>query len=101
SDADKQRLTAAAKQRLRRGFRENSWLLVTKGTEYDLAPKALAPVRVVRTIYAEADGQALPDPDPANSQKHEYAWMTVHQFKADKPFAKPFKDFATLEMAGN
>src|SRR5205809_662858 len=39
SDADKKRLTAAAPQRLRSGFRENSWLLVTTGTDYDLAPK--------------------------------------------------------------
>jgi transglutaminase-like putative cysteine protease len=97
--ADQQRLTAAARQRLKRGFRENSWLLVTKGTNYDLAPKASGPVPVVRTIYAEADGQPLPDPDPANEQKREFAWMTVHQYKADKKFAQPFKDYATLEAS--
>ncbi len=97
SDADKERLTAAARRRLKRGFRENSWLLVTKGTDYELAPKASAPVAVVRTIYAEADGEPLPDPDPANEQKREFAWMTVHQYKADRKFAQPFKDYATLE----
>jgi transglutaminase-like putative cysteine protease len=99
SDADKKRLTAAARRRLKRGFRENCWLLVTKGANYDLVPKASAPVPVVRTIYAEADGEALPDPDPANDQKREFAWMTVHQYKADKKFALPFKDYATLETA--
>ncbi len=89
-------MTGAARQRLKRGFRENSWLLVTKRANYDLAPKASAPVPVVRTIYAEADGQVLPDPDPANDQKQEFAWMTVHDYKADKKFAQPFKDYATL-----
>jgi hypothetical protein len=97
SDAEKQRLTVAARRRLKRGFRENGWLLVTKGTHYELAPKASAPVAVVRTIYAEADGEPLPDPDPANAKKREFAWMTVHQYKADKAFAQPFKDYATLE----
>jgi transglutaminase-like putative cysteine protease len=94
--AEKDRLSAAARARTDRGFRENSWLLVTKGTDYDLAPKASQPVRVVRTIYAEADGQPLPDPDPANPQQREFAWMTAHKYTADKPFKLPFKDPSTL-----
>lgn len=96
----KESLARAARERLHRGFRENSWLLVTKGTDYELVPKASRPVRVVRTIYAEADGEPLPDPDPANMEKREFAWMTVHNYTADKPFKLPFKDPSTLE-AGN
>lgn len=94
--AEKQTLSQAARERLHRGFRENSWLLVTRGTDYDLVPKASQPVRVVRTIYAEADGQPLPDPDPANPQQREFGWMTAHRFVADRPFVKPFEDVAAL-----
>jgi transglutaminase-like putative cysteine protease len=100
SDEEKQRLTAAARRRLKRGFRENSWLLLTKGPEFELEPKASHPVRVVRTIYAEADGEPLPDPDPANQQKREFAWMTAHQYQADREFRWPFEDFSTLEGEG-
>lgn len=97
--ADKERLIAAARARLKRGFRENSWLLLTQGTNYELAPKAEKPVAVVRTIYAEADGVPLPDPDPANPEQREFGWMTVHKYTADKPFKLPFKDLTTLEAA--
>jgi transglutaminase-like putative cysteine protease len=94
--AEKQELIEAARRRLRGGFRENSWLLVTRGTNYELAPKASKRVPVVRTIYAEADGEPLPDPDPANIEKREFAWMTAHKYSADKPFKLPFKDTTTL-----
>lgn len=96
SDEQKAALTAAARDRLQRGFRENSWLLLTKGTQYELAPKASRPVRVVRTAYIEADGQPLPEPDPANAEKREFSWMTVHRYQSDKPFKLPFKDVSTL-----
>lgn len=96
TDADKARLIEAARRRLRRGFRENSWLLVTRGVDYELAPRASRPVSVVRTIYAEADGQPLPEPDPANAQQREFAWMTVHHYQADRPFPRPFQDVSTL-----
>jgi transglutaminase-like putative cysteine protease len=96
--ATKDRLSAAARDRLMTGFRENSWLLVTKGTDYELAPPATHPVRVVRTIYAEADGEVLPDPDPANKEKREFGWMTVHAFKSDKPVSQPFKDLRLLDV---
>lgn len=65
---------------------------------YELAPKASRPVRVVRTAYIEADGVPLPDPDPANIEKREFAWMTVHHYQADKPFKLPFKDLSTLTV---
>ncbi|WP_417381571.1 transglutaminase-like domain-containing protein [Gimesia sp.] len=92
----KRSLTTAARHRLRSGFRENSWLLLTKGTNYELAPPALKPVRIVRTAYVEADGVALPEPDPANNNKREFSWMTSHRYTADRPFKKPFKDFSAL-----
>lgn len=89
-------LTQAARQRTLSGFRENSWLLLTRGTDYQLSPPASKPVRVVRTAYIEADGEVYPDPDPANSKKREFSWMTSHRYTADKPFKKPFKDLSTL-----
>lgn len=94
----KQQLVASARDRMMRGFRENSWLLVTRGTDYELAPRASQPVRVVRTIYAEADGQPLPDPDPANVEKREFAWMTAHRFRADREFSRPFEEISSLEQ---
>jgi hypothetical protein len=56
-------------------------------------------VPVVRTIYAEADGVTLPDPDPSNPKKHEFSWMTVHQFKPDRPVRYPFTDLKSLESS--
>ena len=96
SDAQKGKLATAARTRLLSGFRENSWLLFTKGTDYELVPKASRKVRVVRTAYIEADGEPLPEPDPANIEKREFAWMTAHKYEADKPFKLPFKDVETL-----
>ncbi len=95
-EEDKARLTAAARHRLHSGFRENSWLLLTRGTDYELAPKASKPVRVVRTAYIEADGVPLPEPDPANAEQLKFAWMTAHRYRADKPFTLPFKDWSSL-----
>ena len=96
---DKKKLVAAAQDRLKRGFRDNTWYLQTRGTDYDLVPPAAKKVRVVRTVYAEADGQALPDPDPSDPTKKEFAWMTVHQFKADRVVPYPFKDLKSLAGA--
>lgn len=82
---------AAITERSQRGFRENSWLAVTRGTHYDLAPPAESgPVNVVRTIFAEADGVALPEPDPANPEQRTFAWMTMHRVESDghsRPFS--------------
>jgi len=89
-------LVRAATERLVHGFRDNTWFLQTQGTDYDLAPPAAKKVPVVRTIYAEADGVALPDPDPANPHKHEFSWMTVHKYTPDKKVPYPFKDWSSL-----
>jgi len=94
---EKDDLIRAATERLASGFRDNTWFLQTRGTDYELVPPASKKVPVVRTIYAEADGVALPDPDPANPKKHEFSWMTVHQYTADKKVPYPFKDWSTLK----
>ncbi|HZV05457.1 MAG TPA: transglutaminase domain-containing protein [Gemmataceae bacterium] len=96
SEQEKTNLVRAATQRLRRGFRDNTWYLQTRGTDYELSPPASTRVPVVRTLYAEADGVALPDPDPANPRKHEFAWMTLHQFTPDRAVSYPFKEWNSL-----
>jgi hypothetical protein len=95
--ARKETLIQAAQERLFRGFRDNTWFIQTRGSDYELAPPAANRAAVVRTIYAEADGVALPDPDPANKNQRGFAWMTVRQYTPDRPVTYPFKDAATLE----
>ena len=80
-----------------RGFRDNTWLLVTKGTEFELAPPASGRVPLVPTIYAEADGKPLPLADPADPTKREFAWMTAHKYTADRVVPYPFRDWKTLK----
>lgn len=94
---DKERLSQAANDRLFRGFRDNTWFLQTWGSDYELAPPAAKRVPVVRTIYAEADGVALKEPDPANKEQKEFSWMTVHQYKADRKVEYPFKGWKSLQ----
>ena len=95
--ATKDELVKAATARLLHGFRDNTWFMQTKGTDYELAPPAAKRVAVVRTIYAEADGVALPDPDPANPKATGFAWMTLHKFTPDKAVTYPFKDWSSLK----
>jgi transglutaminase-like putative cysteine protease len=95
----KEELTRAAMERLHQGFRDNTWYVQTRGTDYELAPPASRRVPVVRTLYAEADGVALPDPDPANVTKKEFAWMTVHRYAPDHPVSYPFKGWKSLQAA--
>lgn len=96
TEGDKARLIAAAQKRLTSGFRDNTWLLQTRGSDYELVPPASRRVAVVRTIYAEADGQPLPEPDPANKQRREFAWMTAHKFTPDRVVGYAFSDLKTL-----
>jgi transglutaminase-like putative cysteine protease len=93
----KSALIAAAQDRLLRGFRDNTWYIQTRGSDYALVPPAETRVPVVRTAYIEADGLPLRDPDPANTSQHEFSWMTVQQFVPDHPVTYPFKDFTSLE----
>lgn len=67
----------AIKQRTMRGFRENTWLLVTRGVNYALAPAASKPVPIVREIYAEADGVAFAE--PGQDDGSPTTWMTIHR----------------------
>ena len=94
--AQKENLVRAAHERLIGGFRDNTWILQTRGTDYELIPRASAKVAVVRTLYAEADGVPLPDPDPSNSEETRFAWMTAHQFTSDVAAPYAFKDSGTL-----
>ncbi|HJQ80191.1 MAG TPA: transglutaminase domain-containing protein [Lacipirellulaceae bacterium] len=94
----KKELIDAANKRLASGFRDNTWFCQTRGTDYELVPPAQKRVPVVRTAYIEADGVALEDPDPANKNQRKFAWMTVHEYKADKTVTYPFKDVATLSV---
>ncbi len=94
--ARKDEFVKAATARMLHGFRDNTWFLQTKGTDYDLAPPAAKRAAVVRTIYAEADGVALPDPDPANPKATGFAWMTMHKYTPDRAVTYPFKDWSGL-----
>ena len=96
---EKKALAKAAAERLRSGFRDNTWLMHSKGTDYDLAPKASQKVPLVVTIYAEADGKPLPVPDPADKTKREFAWMTAHKYTADRPVTYPFRDCTEDRLA--
>ncbi len=95
-DSERATLLAAARRRLASGFRDNTWFVQTRGTDYDLVPKASARVPVVRTIYAEADGQPLPDPDPSSTEQTTFAWMTAHRFESDHAVKSPFTDLNSL-----
>ena len=88
---------AAALRRMDRGFRDNTWFLQTRGSDYDLVPPASRKVAVVRTIYAEADGVPYPEPDPANPKQTAFSWMTMHRYVPDRPVTSPFQDWRSLE----
>lgn len=90
SESEKNLRVENVHRRLIGGFRDNTWFLQTRGTDYELSPKASGRVPVVRTLYAEADGKPLPDPDPSNTEQTTFAWMTAHRFRSDVPASNPF-----------
>jgi hypothetical protein len=96
SDDDKATLIAAANKRLFSGYRDNTWILQTRGTDYDLAPPAAKKAPIVRTVYVEADGVALKEPDPS-AKGATLAWMTMHHYKPSKEVKYPFKDVKSLD----
>ncbi len=57
ADEKKSDLAGRGQQRLLSGFRDNTWFWQTRGTDYELSPPAAKRAAVVRTIYAEADGE--------------------------------------------
>jgi transglutaminase-like putative cysteine protease len=93
----KKGLVQTARERLLSGFRDNTWLLQTRGTDYDLAPPAARKVAVVRTAYAEADGVALPEPNPGDPKKKEFSWMTAHRYTPDREVSYPFASWKSLD----
>ena len=98
-EKEKEDLIRAAGERMRRGYRDNTWYLQMRGSDYDLVPPARKKVPVVRTLYAEADGEALPDTDAANPKRREFGWMTSQRFVPDTPVTYPFKDFQSLRSS--
>ncbi len=96
-ESAKKGLIAKATQRFLGGFRDNTWFLQTRGSGYDLAPPAKSKVNVVRTIYAEADGIAYPEPDPANTELRAFSWMTLHHYEADRKVVNPLHDWRSLK----
>ncbi len=97
TEAEKDSYIAAALGRLTQGFRDNTWFLQTRGSDYDLAPPASRKVAVVRTIFAEADGVPYPEPDPANPTQQALSWMTLHRYIPDREVTYPFVDRRSLE----
>ena len=93
----KAKLAQAAKDRLFKGFRDNTWFLQTRGSDYELVPPAAKKAAVVRTIYAEADGVAFAEPDPANQNQRAFSWMTMHDYRADRVVTYPFTDWKSLQ----
>ncbi|MGC3967354.1 MAG: hypothetical protein QM775_08290 [Pirellulales bacterium] len=96
-EARRTKLVERTQARLMSGFRDNCWFLQTRGTDYELAPKASKRVPVVRTAYVEADGIALPEPDPADKSQTAFSWMTVHDYQVNREVPYPFADWKTLE----
>ena len=96
-DTTRAKLVSLAENRLASGFRDNTWFLQTRGTDYDLVPAASKRVPVVRTAHIEADGVPLPDPDPADKSQKTFSWMTVHEYRADLKVPYPFTDRKTLQ----
>lgn len=96
SEAEQDTLVEAAHARLTSGFRDNTWFKQSHGTDYDLAPPAAKKVAVVRTIYAEADGVALPEPDPSAPGEAKFAWMTAHKFQSTPLVQNPFTNIESL-----
>lgn len=97
SAAEKNELLSRVRQRMEQGYRDNTWFLQTRGTDYDLVPKASKRVPVVRTAYIEADGVALPEPDPSDVTKTTYSWMTVHKYSSDREVKYAYSSWETLK----
>ena len=93
----RKQLADKARKRLLTGFRDNTWLQVTRGTNFVLAPEATQTVPLVRTIYAEADGKPLKDPDPSNQAETQFSWMTSVKIRASRNVRYPYKNIDSLK----
>ncbi|MCS7263912.1 MAG: transglutaminase domain-containing protein [Armatimonadetes bacterium] len=72
------------------GFRDNTWFRVTTGTDFPVVPAVAPNPPVIRTAYIVCDDKILPDPDPANPNRMEFAWQLVWNSKSDKPVTYPW-----------
>ena len=90
---EKEDVADRIKGRTLAGFSENTWLLLTRGVNYELAPRASTRVPIIRTIYAEADGKPLPEPDPSNADQQTFAWMTMHRVDEIGDVSRRFQDY--------
>ena len=75
SSEQRKKIAGFIRQRTLDGFRENTWLLVTRGENYPLMPAASSAVSIIRTIYAEADG--IPLKEGADAQHG--TWLTMQR----------------------
>lgn len=72
------------------GFRDNTWYRVTIGTDFPVVPSVAPNPPVIRTAYIVCDDKVLPDPDPANPNRMEFAWQVVWDAKADRAVEFPW-----------
>jgi transglutaminase-like putative cysteine protease len=72
------------------GFRDNTWYRVTVGTDFPIVPPVAPNPPVIRTAYIVCDDKVLPDPDPANPNRMEFAWQLVWDVKPDKVVEFPW-----------
>jgi transglutaminase-like putative cysteine protease len=72
------------------GFRDNTWYRVTVGTDFPIVPPVAPNPPVIRTAYIVCDDKVLPDPDPANPNRMEFAWQLVWDAKPDKVVEFPW-----------
>ena len=89
-------LSDLVRQRTLKGFRENTWLLVTRGENFPLVPAASQPVSIVRTIYAEADGVPLVESDPTGKTQ---SWMTMQRVDEIGTNSRRFSVVTPLELS--
>ena len=71
----RKKIAEFVRQRTLNGFRENTWLLVTRGENYPLKPVTSNPVSIIRTIYAEADGVTLKE----GAAVETGTWLTMQR----------------------
>ncbi len=77
------------------GFRDNTWYRVSIGTDYPVVPPVAPNPPVIRTAYIVCDDKVLPDPDPANPNRMEFAWQLIWDCKSDQPVQSPWRLWMT------
>ncbi len=88
--AEKASRRAALMQWLFSGFRDNTWYRTAVGTDFPLVPAVAPNPPLIRTFYIVCDDKVLPEPDPANPNKMEFAWQEVWEVKQDRETVHPW-----------